>query len=214
MIKIKRIVCNMLQENCYIVSDSTAECVIIDCGAYYKEERDVIVEYITENKLKPAHLIATHGHLDHNFGNATMREQYGLKVEIAPADVPLLQHAERQAAGFYGMKLDFEMPEHGHELSENEVITFGDSELKVMFTPGHSRGSVVLYSADSATLFTGDTLFRGSIGRTDLSGGNMMQIIQSLRKLAQLPDETVVWPGHGPQTTIGEELVHNPYMER
>lgn len=214
MIEIKRVVCNMLQENCYIVSDSTGECVIIDCGAFYAEERSAIAEYIGEKKLKPTHLIATHGHLDHNFGNNTVLERYGLRVEIAAADVPLLQHAKQQAASFYGMELDFEMPEHGHELSEGEVIKFGDSEMKVMFTPGHSRGSIVLYDAADKTLFTGDTLFHGSIGRTDFSGGNMMQIIQSLRRIAQLPDETVVLPGHGPETTIGNELAHNPYMER
>jgi len=214
MIKIKRIVCNMLQENCYVVSDATSECVVIDCGAFHAEEHAEIADYIAQKKLKPTHLLATHGHLDHNFGNKTMLETYGLKVEIAAADVPLLRHADRQAESFYGLKLDFEMPEHGGILEEDEIIQFGNSQLKVMFTPGHSKGSVVLYCADSGAIFTGDTLFRGSIGRTDFSGGNMMQIIQSLRRIAQLPDETVVLPGHGAETTIGEEVAHNPYMER
>lgn len=214
MIEIKPFVCNMLQENCYIVSDDTMECAIIDCGAYYAEERQAIVGYITKRGLRPKHLIATHGHLDHNFGNNTIFEQYGLKAEIAYEDVSLLLHAEQQASSFYGITLDFTMPEHGHLLKADETIRFGNSELKVIRTPGHSKGSVSLYDAADNIVFTGDTLFHGSIGRTDFAGGNMMQIIQSLRTLAQLPDDTAVLPGHGAQTTIGEEVAHNPYMER
>lgn len=214
MIEIKNFVCNMLQENCYVVSDETKECVIIDCGAYYAEERKAITNYIDAKGLKPKHLIATHGHLDHNFGNNTIFEAYGLKVEISYDDVSLYVHSDQQAESFYGLKLDFEMPEHGHLLKPDEIIKFGNSSLKVMYTPGHSRGSVSLYDAADNTIFTGDTLFHGSIGRTDFTGGNMMQIIQSLRTLAQLPDETVVYAGHGAQTTIGEEVANNPYVDR
>lgn len=212
--EIKTFVCNMLEENCYVVSDETKECVIIDCGAFYGEERDAIVRYIDNNQLKPVHLLATHGHLDHNFGNNTIFEHYGLKPEVAEGDRNMMNNYNQQAQKFYGMQLNFELPEAGSVITDNQDITFGNHKLKVIPTPGHSKGSVTFYCKEENVAFTGDTLFQQSIGRTDLHGGSMMQIIQSLRILAQLPDETVVKPGHGNDTTIGRELESNPFMER
>lgn len=212
--EIKTFVCNMLEENCYVVSDETKECVIIDCGAFYGEERDAIVRYIDNNQLKPVHLLATHGHLDHNFGNNTILEHYGLKPEVAEGDRNMMNNYNQQAQKFYGMQLNFELPEAGSVITDNQDITFGNHKLKVIPTPGHSKGSVTFYCKEENVAFTGDTLFQQSIGRTDLHGGSMMQIIQSLRILAQLPDETVVKPGHGNDTTIGRELESNPFMER
>lgn len=212
--EIKTFVCNMLEENCYVVSDETKECVIIDCGAFYGEERDAIVRYIDNNQLKPVHLLATHGHLDHNFGNNTILEHYGLKPEVAEGDRNMMNNYNQQAQKFYGMQLNFELPEAGSVIADNQDITFGNHKLKVIPTPGHSKGSVTFYCKEENVAFTGDTLFQQSIGRTDLHGGSMMQIIQSLRILAQLPDETVVKPGHGNDTTIGRELESNPFMER
>ena len=113
-----------------------------------------------------------------------------------------------------GMVLDYDLPAGDLKLGENKTISFGSHTFKVMHTPGHSGGSVCFYCAEENVLFSGDTLFKGSIGRTDFPGGNMFQIISSLRELAQLPDATVVYPGHGPQTSIGFELAHNPYMDR
>lgn len=214
MMEIKTFVCNMLEENCYVVSDETKECVIIDCGAFYGEERDAIVRYIDNNQLKPVHLLATHGHLDHNFGNNTILEHYGLKPEVAEGDRNMMNNYNQQAQKFYGMQLNFELPEAGSVIIDNQDITFGNHKLKVIPTPGHSKGSVTFYCKEENVAFTGDTLFQQSIGRTDLHGGSMMQIIQSLRILAQLPDETVVKPGHGNDTTIGRELESNPFMER
>ncbi|MBO6296488.1 MAG: MBL fold metallo-hydrolase [Prevotella sp.] len=214
MMEIKTFVCNMLEENCYVVSDETKECVIIDCGAFYGEERDAIVRYIDNNQLKPVHLLATHGHLDHNFGNNTILEHYGLKPEVAEGDRNMMNNYNQQAQKFYGMQLNFELPEAGSVITDNQDITFGNHKLKVIPTPGHSKGSVTFYCKEENVAFTGDTLFQQSIGRTDLHGGSMMQIIQSLRILAQLPDETVVKPGHGNDTTIGRELESNPFMER
>lgn len=214
MMEIKTFVCNMLEENCYVVSDETKECVIIDCGAFYGEERDAIVRYIDNNQLKPVHLLATHGHLDHNFGNNTILEHYGLKPEVAEGDRNMMNNYNQQAQKFYGMQLNFELPEAGSVIADNQDITFGNHKLKVIPTPGHSKGSVTFYCKEENVAFTGDTLFQQSIGRTDLHGGSMMQIIQSLRILAQLPDETVVKPGHGNDTTIGRELESNPFMER
>ena len=214
MMKIESLVCNMLQENCYVVSDETKECVIIDCGAFYEEERRALVEYIRNNDLKPVHLLATHGHLDHNFGNDTIFKEFGLKPEIAQADEAWITNCKEQAMKLYGMTLNMEMPEVGHFLSDKEKIQFGNHTLEVMETPGHSPGSVVFYCEEENVLFTGDTLFQMTIGRTDLEGGSMMQIIQSLRIIAQLPDNTKVYPGHGYTTTIGYELSRNPYMDR
>ena len=214
MLNIERFQCNMLQENCYVVSDETKECVIIDCGAFYPEERTAIVDYIKEKELKPVHLLVTHGHLDHNFGNNTIYEEFGLKPEVSASDESLMKNLDKQAASFYQMTLDYTFPPIGHFFEDNELIKFGSHQFEIILTPGHSRGSVTFYCKEEKVAFTGDTLFQGSIGRTDFQGGSMFQIINSLRFLAQLPDEVKVLPGHGNYTTIGEELAHNPYMDR
>lgn len=214
LLNIKRFTVNMLQENCYVVSDETKECAIIDCGAFYEEERQAIVDYIRENGLQPKHLLSTHGHLDHNFGNDTIYKEFNLKIEVSERDENFIKEVDEQSKFFGNMSFDINMPPIGHFFEENEEIRIGNHSLKVIETPGHSRGSVCFYSSNDHVLFAGDTLFRGSIGRTDLTGGSMMMIIQSLRIICQLPDETVVYPGHGYETTIGEELAHNPYLER
>ena len=214
MISIQRFVCNMLQENCYVVSDESKECVIIDCGAWYTQERSAIVNYLSSNGLTPRHLLATHGHVDHNFGNNTIFDTYGLKAEVHKSDISFMERLAEQSVQFIGCKPDFEYPPVGDTFVDGDEITFGSHKLDVVHTPGHSRGSVCFYIKDENVMFTGDTLFHQSIGRTDLDGGSMMQIIQSLRMLAQLPDETVILPGHGPQTTISEELRSNPFLDR
>lgn len=214
MINIQRFVCNMIRENCYVISDETRECVIVDCGAYYEEERRAIVDYICDNVLKPVHLVATHGHIDHNFGNNTIYDNFGLKVEVSGADEPLMKSLREQALQICGVDLDYEMPPVGTYIDSDSKITFGNHELSVISTPGHTPGGVFYYCKEENVAFSGDTLFRGSIGRTDLPGGSMFQIIQSLRAVCQLPDETVVLPGHGSQTTIGNELATNPYLDR
>lgn len=214
MLHIERFQVNMLQENCYIVSDDTKECVIIDCGAFYPEERTAIVNYIKEKELKPVHLLVTHGHLDHNFGNDTIHEAFGLKPEVSASDESLMQHLKQQAETFYHLTLDYEFPAIDHFFEDDEIVKFGNHEFEIIQTPGHSRGSVTFYCKEEKVAFTGDTLFHGSIGRTDFKGGSMFQIINSLRFLAQLPDDVKVLPGHGNATTIGEELAHNPYMDR
>jgi glyoxylase-like metal-dependent hydrolase (beta-lactamase superfamily II) len=213
-LNIERFAVNMLQENCYIVSDETKECVIIDCGAFYEDERNAITSYIRNNGLTPKHLLCTHGHLDHNFGNDTIYREFNIKPEVSERDEKLMSHVKQQASQFYGMELEIDMPPAGKLLADNDLITFGNHTLKVLETPGHSKGSLCFYCEDEHVLFSGDTLFRGSIGRTDLGSGSMMMIIQSLRFLAQLPDDTEVHPGHGPSTTIGYEVAHNPYIDR
>ena len=204
----------MLQENCYVVSDETRQCVIIDCGAYYEAERKALVAYINDEHLQPVHLLVTHGHLDHNFGNNTVYETFGLQPEVSEADLKMMENLASQAKTFYQLDLNYNFPAVGRTFQPNEVISFGNHQLSVIETPGHSRGSVTFYSKEENVAFTGDTLFKTSIGRTDFPGGSMFQIINSLRLLAQLPDNTIVYPGHGEPTSIGWELAHNPYMDR
>ena len=213
MLNIETFTCNMLQENCYVVSDESKECVIIDCGAYYEAEKLAIEKYITDNQLKPVHLIATHGHLDHNFGDAFITKTYGLPLEIDSSDESYVLAADKQAA-YFGMTLDEPIVTEIKTFNAGDIIKFGTHEIEVIETPGHSMGSVVLYIKDEKVAFTGDTLFRGSIGRTDFDGGSMLMIIQSLRMFVQFPDDITLLPGHGQQTTMGYELAHNPYLDR
>lgn len=207
----------MFQENCYIVSDETRECVIIDCGALYGEEKRAIAAYIDREGLSPRCLIATHGHIDHNYGNGFIYRTYGLKPLVHSADVPLIERLQEQAVAFTGEPLADEMPPVGGYFTDEIVFSFGSHELTVMSTPGHSPGSVVLRCDDdmAAVAFTGDTLFRMSIGRTDLMLGDYDAIQRSLHTiLSALPGDMVVLPGHGPQTTIDEERRMNPFVER
>ena len=213
MFKVQRIECNPLQENCYVVSDESQECVIIDCGAYYEEEHDALQRYISDQQLKPVHLLATHGHLDHNFGNVRMFHAYGLKTEICAEDEDLLVHLPEQAKNLFGMTISEERPQVGRRLKDGDTITFGSHTLKVLHTPGHSHGSCLFYCEEEQTAFTGDTLFRMSIGRTDFPEGSWAEMEHSLKNVVgKLPKETTVLAGHGPQSTIADELQYNPYL--
>ena len=213
MFKIQRIECNPLQENCYVVSDESRECVIIDCGAYYDEEFEAIRQYISNNQFKPVHLLATHGHLDHNFGNAYIWRTYGLKAEICAEDEELLAKLPLHARELFGMEITDEQPPIGRLLQDGDTIAFGTHQLTVMRTPGHSHGSVLFYCEAEKTVFTGDTLFRMSIGRTDFPEGSWKEMEQSLHNVvARLPQETTVLPGHGPKTSIADEMKYNPYL--
>ncbi len=203
----------MLQENCYVISDETKECVICDCGAYTQQERKDITDYITNNHLSPVHLIATHGHIDHNFGNNTIFDNYGLIPEVNINDQKLMEMLTEQASGLVNVSLDYQLPPVKY--FENEyAVRFGKHEFTIIETPGHSPGSVFFYCKEENVTFSGDTLFRHAIGRTDFIGGSMFQIIQSLRKVCQLPDITKIYPGHGEMTTIGNELASNRFLDR
>ncbi len=215
MLNIQRFVCNPLQENTYVVSDETREAVIIDCGAWSDVERQAIRQYIADEGLTPVHLLATHGHLDHNIGNRFVQDEWGLRVEIHSGDESLISSLPKQAAGMWGITLPPEqLAPVGRYLSETDIIRFGSHELGILETPGHSPGGVFYYCKDEAVTFSGDTLFRGSIGRCDFEGGSMFLIIQSLRMICQLPDDVKVYPGHGEATTIGYESETNPYIDR
>ena len=213
MITIKTFSCNQLQENTYVVSDDTRECVIIDCGAYFDEEFQAIQNYIETEQLKPVHLLATHGHFDHNFGNNFIFETYGLKVEISADDAYLINDLPGQFESMIGFPLRRQYPEVGHYFKEDETISFGHHTFEILKTPGHTPGGVTFYNKEESIAFTGDTLFRMSIGRTDFDRGSYKDIMDSLHNvIAKLPPDTVIFSGHGPKTTLAEELRYNPYF--
>ena len=214
MMKIQKFVCNMFQENCYVVSDDSQQCVIIDCGALYPEEGQAIISYIKDANLTPVHLLSTHGHFDHNCGTHNIYQHFGIAPEISSQDEKLINNLVLQAQSLANIQYDVPATPVSHFFKDGEVIEFGTHKLEVVATPGHTRGSVCFLCRDEKVMFSGDTLFRHSIGRTDLQGGSMLQIIQSLRMMAQMPDDIKVLPGHGESTSIGEELAHNPYMDR
>lgn len=213
MITVKTFPCNQLQENTYVVSDDTRECVIIDCGAYYEEEFQAIQNYIETQQLKPVHLLATHGHFDHNFGNNFIFETYGLKVEISADDAYLINDLPGQFESMIGFPLHRQYPEVGHYFEADETIRFGHHTFDILKTPGHTPGGVTFYNKEESIAFTGDTLFRMSIGRTDFDRGSYKDIMDSLHNvIAKLPPDTVIFSGHGPKTTLAEELRYNPYF--
>lgn len=213
MLNIKTFSFNLLQENTYVVSDDSRECVIIDCGAYYDAERTALVDYINTNQLKPVHLLCTHGHFDHNFGINTVYDTWGLKPEISADDEWLISDLSGQFEAMAGIKLHWKFPEPGHFFTPDEIIRFGSHEFQILCTPGHTPGGVTFYCTEEKAAFTGDTLFRMSIGRTDFERGSYDDMLNSLTKvLAQLPADTTVYPGHGPKTNIGEETKYNPYF--
>ena len=213
MMNIQTFHCNILDENCYVVSDDSCEAVIIDCGALYSEERQAIVRHLSDRQLLPVRLLCTHGHLDHCFGNGFIEKTYGLRPEVHASDEFLITNISGQARDFFGLDFNETAPQVGRYLTDGETIGFGHHELKVIPTPGHTPGGVSFYCEEEHVVFTGDTLFRMSIGRTDFEQGSWTDMLHSLQQvLAKLPPETVVYPGHGPSTKIGDEVAMNPYF--
>ena len=213
MITVKRFTCNLLAENCYVVSDDTNEAVIIDCGVMYEDEGTAIIQYIRDNNLNPLHLLCTHGHFDHCMGNGVIYKEFHLKPEVHLKDQYLMENMAQQTTDILGVALPMEVPPVGKYLSDSDVITFGNHTLRILHTPGHTLGGVTYYCKEEGIAFSGDTLFRMSIGRTDFEGGSYEQIVHSLQEvLAKLPADTKVYPGHGPETTIADEIRYNPYM--
>lgn len=212
MIKIKQFYLNELRECCYILSDETGECVIADPGISSQSERDRIVKYISDNNLKPVKLICTHGHFDHVMGSAFIADKYGIKMYISKKDISLVRDAVRNSRVF-GYSVD-EPPMETIDIKEGDKIEFGNSYIKVMETPGHTHGGVCFYSPENKFILTGDTLFAGNCGRTDLIGGDDEDMMRSLHRLAVETDpECTVYPGHGPDSVIKDELLHNPYFK-
>ena len=209
---IKTFTFNPFQENTFILHDNTNEAVIIDAGCLNDGEKRLITHYFEENKLTLKRVINTHLHLDHQFGNKYLFDTFGVAPEAGQEDEFLLGNVAAQARSF-GLPYNEETQPLSSYIIENQEIKFGNSSLKVIHVPGHSPGSMAFYSEKDGVLFAGDVLFQGSIGRTDLVKGDHATLILSItKKLLPLPDSTVVYCGHGPITTIGNEKKTNPYL--
>lgn len=193
------------------LSDHSGECIIVDASCYSRKEQEEFDQYIYENNLKPVRLINTHGHVDHVLGDDYIKKKYNISLELHKDDYQLYARARNQGL-IFGLDLK-ELPEVDNYLNDGDEIQIGRSILKVLHVPGHSPGSIALYCPDQKFVIVGDVLFNGSIGRTDLPGGNHNQLIQSIfNKLLVLPPETEVIPGHGPTTTIEAETHSNPFL--
>lgn len=211
--EIKVFVVNPVQVNCYLLWDETKEAVVIDCGAWYQQEKERIKEFISENGLVLKHHLNTHLHFDHIFGNAFVEDTFGVKAEANDADWPWAENIAERVARF-GIKYEEKVPALGRRLNDGDVILFGNQRIEVIAVPGHSPGSLAYHIPQQKLLFSGDALFRGSIGRTDFPDSNHRQLITSIReRLLTLPDETVVYPGHDRETTIGMEKQINMYIQ-
>ncbi|MCK4665018.1 MAG: MBL fold metallo-hydrolase [Bacteroidales bacterium] len=211
MINIKTFIFNPFQVNTYLLYDETKECIIIDAGCYDNNEQEIILSFIEKNKLKPVKLLNTHCHIDHIFGNNYIGDKYKLFLEIHEADQFLIDAAIEHAKTF-GLEIN-KQPAIGKYLNDNEIIKFGNSELKIIHIPGHSPGGIVFYNKQQEFIIAGDVLFCDSIGRTDLPGGNHEQLVSSIKnKLLILDDNVKVFSGHGETTTIGNERKNNPYL--
>lgn len=212
--KIKSFEFNLFGELTYVVWDeSTGIAAVVDPGMTTKDEQDAFDDFVTENGLQLKYLLYTHLHIDHTFGHEYVREKYGLQAMANEADAPLGKYRAQQAEMF---RLRMPTPEAitiDIPLRDQMLLEVGNQRLKVIAVPGHSQGSVAFYCQESKFVITGDALFRGSIGRTDLPGGAHEQLIESIRqRLLTLPDDTIIYPGHGPSTTIGAEKRSNPFL--
>ena len=210
---VKTFIFNPIQVNTYVVIDETTnECVVIDAGCLDEDVKNTLGGYIRNHQLQLRHVLNTHLHMDHCFGNRYLFQTFGVGPEASAEDEPLLATMQAQAAMF-GIEYTDAVQPLAKYLNENDIIRFGNASLKVIQVPGHSRGGLAFYSESDRLLFSGDTLFHHSIGRTDLPGGDYKVLITSLiQKLMILPGETEVYCGHGPVTTIGDEREDNPYL--
>lgn len=211
MWQIKNYVFSPIQENTYVLYNEMNECIIIDPGCYFDEEKEKLKSFIEKSNLTPKMLLNTHCHLDHVFGNKFIAETYKLVLHLHEREKEVLAFAP--ASGLmWGVPFDNYQGEF-ILLKEGDIIKIGNDELKVIEAPGHSPGHVCFYCEKQNFIIGGDVLFRGSIGRTDLPGGNFDTLIKSIKtKLFTLPDETVVYSGHGEPTTIGYEKKYNPFL--
>jgi glyoxylase-like metal-dependent hydrolase (beta-lactamase superfamily II) len=211
MLKVKCFVFSPIQENTYILYNEYQQAIIIDPGCYDQNEKNQLSDFLHREGLKPKLLLNTHGHLDHVFGLKYVAETFGLIPHIHPKELPVLQFAP-VSGKMYGLPFD---PYEGEikELNVGNPIQLGEDWLDLLFLPGHSPGSIGFYCAAQHFIIGGDVLFKNSIGRTDLPGGDLETLLKSIReKLLILPGETKVYSGHGPVTTIEEELKSNPFL--
>jgi hydroxyacylglutathione hydrolase len=211
MIKVKTFICNPFQENTYILYDETGECVIVDAGCYEPQEQETIDSFIAGNNLKPVKLLNTHGHIDHIAGIEYLSKKYAIELYIHADDVDNINRSATMGAAW---GFNIQVPTCKVNFVEaDDIVTFGNSTLKVIALPGHTKGGVGYYNDEQKIILLGDTLFRGSIGRTDLPGGDYEVIIRSIIKnLLPLGDEVQYYSGHGESSTLGHERRYNPFV--
>ncbi len=202
---------NPFQENTYLIYDDTKQGAIVDPGCYNLQEQEELKSFIKREGIKLVHLLNTHAHIDHVFGNQFIHKEYKLDLALHPLDLPCLHMAVRSAQ-VYGLNYT-ESPLPKYDLNEGEKVEFGQTTLEILHVPGHAPGHVVFFNRKENIIIGGDVLFRGSIGRTDLPGGNHQQLLDAIEaKLFVLDQEVVIYPGHGPITNIGFERENNPFF--
>ena len=213
MLKLAKFTFYMFGINTYVVYDpEMKEAAVIDPGMSRREEFEAMEKFIARENLTVRHLVNTHLHIDHAIADKWVGEKYGIPVEAHEDDATLGLILAQQAQRFGIRGVDTKI-EIGHRLKEGDTISIGSGSLRVLHVPGHSQGSIALYDKEDGFVIVGDTLFEGSIGRTDLMGGDHAQLIRAIsEKLLTLPGDTVVYPGHGNPTTVEWEKEHNPYL--
>ena len=212
MLRVKEFVFSPVQENTYVIYNVSGQCCIVDPGCYFGNERNELKDFISENGLHPKYLLNTHCHLDHVFGNKFVYETWGLELHLHEKEKQVLDFAVQSGLN-WGLPFDnYTGPLHW--LKEGDIVSLEEDELRVIFTPGHSPGHISFYCEKQQFILSGDVLFRSSIGRTDLPGGDFATLEKSIReKLYVLPDEVIVYSGHGPATSIGVEKKSNPFVK-
>lgn len=212
MLHIQRITVNFIEENCYVLWDESREAVIVDCGAFSPDEHTTLSQFIADHGLTVTRLLCTHGHFDHIFGAQFVHDTYGVSPELHRAEADTYLSAPQQMRQFLHRDMPLQVPAPQF-FDTGDTLRFGSHSLLVIHTPGHTPGGVCFYCAEEKTLLSGDSLFRGSIGRCDLPGGDGSALVASLRgQILTLPDDVSVLPGHGPATTIGDERRGNMYL--
>lgn len=211
MITVKTFVFNSFQENTYLLIDESKRCIIVDPGMNTSSEEESLQDYIQQNQLKPVAMINTHCHVDHVLGCRFVKNTYEVPFYVHPDEVPVLDNAS-VFGELFGLQVETPPPPDKY-LNQGDKYLLGDTEFQIMHIPGHSPGSIALYSAPDNLIITGDVLFNGSIGRTDLPGGDYQTLINNIKsKILVLPREVKAYPGHGPYTTVGDEYDTNPFL--
>jgi glyoxylase-like metal-dependent hydrolase (beta-lactamase superfamily II) len=197
--------------NTYILYDESGECILIDAACYESKEQQELSRFIAGNRLKLVRNLNTHCHVDHLLGNNFVASEYGIFPEYHKNSLPFF-HTLKEIGSTFGYDID-KTPDPRRFLEDNETVSWGNSSLKVLYTPGHAEGSVCFYNAGQGFVITGDVLFKDTIGRTDLPSGNFDELMTSIKtRLFTLPPDTTVFPGHGPETSIGYEMENNPFI--
>lgn len=215
MFHYKKFVVNPIEENCYIIwDDMSHEGAIVDCGCWTRSEHNQIDTFLRKENIKLKYSLQTHMHFDHCLGLGFESQQYGLAPLCHPADIPIYEGAPAMVQQWFRIDISSTLPQAKPEISEATTLKLGETSIQVLHTPGHTPGGVSYYIPEGRIVLTGDTLFRMGIGRTDLPGGDYQQELDSIsQKIFTLPADTKVLPGHGPESTVGEEIDMNPYLQ-